>query len=65
MKEITIWTLVTETSEKHNHIENGWAEGEYPTPTKSEYKNQEAWNKLDWKKEFGYLDDQNKVCRRS
>ena len=65
MKEITIWTLVTKNSKKHNHIEDGWAEGEHPTPIESRYKNQEAWNKLDWKKEFGYLDDQNKVCRRS
>lgn len=62
MRKITKWSVITDDGKiKFNHIEDGWIKGEYPQPIKQEYVNQKAWEKLNWIRTVGYLDDQNRV----
>lgn len=54
--KITIWEReIGEGFYQHNHIENGWQDGDKPIPLKDEFVNQKAWVKYSWKKYFGYL----------
>lgn len=46
---------------KLNHIEDGWANGDYPKPKDTSYSNQEAWRKSDWERKYAYLDEQYRV----
>lgn len=52
MMRVTIWSLITETGIKHNHIEEGWAEGSFPKPLSEEFTNQKAWEKMKWDKQY-------------
>lgn len=59
MEKITKWSTVDENgiNKKHNHIEDGWIIGDYPKPIDSSFTNQEAWKKMNWIYEHGYLLD--------
>lgn len=59
MQKITVWGVSDDTGwvVKHNHIENGWVEGDKPQPIKKEYTNQLGWQKLEWLREYAYLID--------
>lgn len=62
MRKITVWSIIKTNGETtHNHIENGWIEGEYPQPIKKEFNNQLAWQKMKWKREYGYLSEDYKI----
>lgn len=64
MKPITIWSTVSKDGKiKHNHIQDGHVQGDYPEPLYSQFTNQKAWKNIRWKSEFAYLTDDNKVVR--
>lgn len=39
---------------RHNHIDNGHADGDAPTP---KFPSQAGWAKRKWRKTLGHLDD--------
>ena len=51
MKKVTAWSTINDKGEfVHNHLENGWVKGSKPVGHPS-------WVKREWKKEFGFLND--------
>ena len=62
MEKITVWTLIENEKESHNHIENGWSDLDYPLPIDMKFENQKSWSKKKWKKEHAYFFN-NKVVR--
>lgn len=64
MKQITIWYMITDDGNKKlNHIENGWAVGDYPKPKSKDFVNQKAWKNMKWEGKYGYLTDDFKVVK--
>jgi len=57
--KITVWERWNpETKEfQHNHIEDGWVEGDVPEPKCPESKGQQQWKKAKWRKTHTYLVD--------
>jgi hypothetical protein len=55
--KITVWSVDNNDKLTHNHIENGWAEGDIPQPVRPEYKNQLSWANMKWHKRLTYLKD--------
>lgn len=56
--KITVWNYVNDKGVIfHNHIENGWVDGDYPKPKKVEYTNQQAWKNMKWQKKYAHLVD--------
>lgn len=54
--KITVWDILKKDgSTLHNHIENGWVEGNYPKPLKEEFTNQKSWENMDWVKKYATL----------
>ena len=59
MKSVTVWYKKFKNQEfEHNHIEDGHVKGNKPI---SKFPSQKGWNNAAWKKEYRYLDDNNKV----
>jgi len=61
---ITCWIVVNRKKEEdgsitvtksHNHISDGWNEGDYPLPIDSSFSNQKSWASLNWEKKYAYL----------
>jgi hypothetical protein len=55
--KITVWSVDKNGKLSHNHIENGWVEGDIPQPLKPVFKNQLSWANMKWHKRFTYLKD--------
>jgi len=56
--KVTVWYRINKKGEQlHNHIEDGWIEGDYPLPVNPEYVNQKAWGNEKWEWEHKYLID--------
>lgn len=62
LKKITKWSTVDKNGKiKFNHAEDGWIIGDKPQPIKPEFVLQYRWEKENWKREYAYLDENNKV----
>lgn len=59
MIKVTIWKGFNKTENRfeHNHIENNWVEGTFPKPLHPSFKLQFSWKDKIWKKEFGYMNN--------
>jgi Zn-finger domain-containing protein len=53
--KITVWSMIEKGVIRHNHIENGWVDNDYPKPLKGEYVNQKAWKNMKWIRKYAHL----------
>lgn len=69
---ITLWSIKSIkkdengneiTTLKFNHIENGWSENNKPMPLSPEFKNQLAWQNLEWEREYKRLENYKVVSK--
>lgn len=62
MKKVTAWYKYIKNSDTSklvfNHIEDGWCKNDTPT-IKVHGTIQDMWKSATWKKELGYLNDNN------
>lgn len=58
--KITAWRKLDSNglNPKFNHIEDGWSEEEKPSPIKTHFENQNAWQNEEWEKTHGWLIDE-------
>lgn len=62
MNKVTLWSVLSKDgTSKHNHIQDGWVEGDKPKQFKDEFVNQSAWKKIDWEREYAFISDDNKI----
>jgi hypothetical protein len=58
MEPVTRWEVWDDDEDvkdwRHNHIDHGHADGEFPTP---KFLSQAGWTKGKWRKGLGHLDD--------
>lgn len=57
MKPVTLWYVEVNNKFVYNHLEGGHSQHDKPLPFKDDYTNQHAWRKLEWKREYAYLED--------
>lgn len=61
MKPITLWYKEVKKYE-YNHFEEGHSEGTHP---KVKFETQNGWLKDVWKKEYGFLDENGRVIKKT